>query len=97
MQSVTEIGFFYVNPGSEDAFSAAALAASAFITVSEGCRGLTLRQGVETPSTFVLQVEWDSLDAHQDFRDSDRLAKWRGPISPFFAKPPFVEHYAVRS
>lgn len=96
MNTVTEIAFFYVIPGSEDDFADAALVASESIRVSEGCQGLTLRQGVESPSTFVLTVEWDSLTAHQAFRDSERLAAWRGPITPFFASPPQVEHYVVR-
>ncbi len=96
MDRVTEIAFFYVNPGDEDAFSAAALEASANITVSAGCRSLELRQGVETPTTFVLTVEWESLAHHQAFRDTERLAQWRAPIAPFFARAPSVEHYVRR-
>lgn len=94
--TVTEIAFFYAKPGTESAFAEAIRAAAdAYIAVSEGCQSLAVRQGIETPTTFVVTVEWESLDAHQAFRDSDRLAKWRGAITDMFERPPFVEHYTL--
>ena len=52
-----------------------------------------MTQCIETPTRFVLLVEWDSVEAHeQNFRASDRFAAWRGAIGPFFAQPPHVEH-----
>jgi heme-degrading monooxygenase HmoA len=41
----------------------------------------------------VLLVEWESVQAHQAFRDSDRFAIWRGGIGQYFAQPPHVEHF----
>ncbi len=49
-------------------------------------------QSIETPTRFVLMVEWDSVEMHQQFRDSDQFADWRAPIGKFFAGPPYVEH-----
>lgn len=95
MQPVTEIAFFYAQPGREDDFRAAIRQAKTHIESSDGCRSLSVRQGVETPGTFVLTVEWESLEFHQAFRDSERLALWRTPIAPLFDRPPFVEHYAL--
>jgi heme-degrading monooxygenase HmoA len=40
----------------------------------------------------VLLVEWDSVEAHQAFRDSDRFPHWRALIAPHFATAPAVEH-----
>jgi quinol monooxygenase YgiN len=52
-----------------------------------------MARGVESPSRFVLLVEWDSIEAHeQNFRASDRFGRWRAAIGPFFASPPVVEH-----
>jgi quinol monooxygenase YgiN len=48
---------------------------------------------IESPSRFVLLVEWDSVEAHEEnFRGSDRFDTWRAAIGPFFAAPPHVEH-----
>jgi heme-degrading monooxygenase HmoA len=49
---------------------------------------------VESPDRFVLLVEWDSVEAHeQNFRASDRFGQWRAAIGPFFARQPHVEHF----
>ena len=88
-----EIALFDVQPGAEQAFSEAYGKARALLTASVGCREVRMTQGVETPTRFVLMVEWDSVAAHQDFRDSPEFAQWRGFIGPHFAQPPHVEHF----
>lgn len=93
---VTEIAFFYGRLGCEKEFVAAvSAAANQYLAPSPGCRSVVVRQGLETPTTVVVSVEWDSLSAHEDFRASERLTLWRGAISEFFDQPPFVEHYVV--
>jgi heme-degrading monooxygenase HmoA len=53
-----------------------------------------MTRGVESPYRFVLLVEWDSVEAHeQNFRASERYGTWRGLIGPYFAQPPRVEHF----
>ena len=52
-----------------------------------------MTHGVESPTRFTLLAEWESLRAHQTFRDSDRFAVWRSGIGPHLAQPPHVEHY----
>jgi heme-degrading monooxygenase HmoA len=53
-----------------------------------------MTRGIESASRFVLLVEWDSVEAHNDnFRATERFEKWRGHIGPFFARPPLVEHF----
>lgn len=52
-----------------------------------------MTHGVETPTRFVLLVEWDSIADHEGFRNSERFAIWRGGIGPHFANPPHVEHF----
>jgi quinol monooxygenase YgiN len=60
---------------------------------TEGCHGATLHRGIESRSRFVLLVQWESVEAHeQNFRGSERFATWRGAIGGFFASPPYVEH-----
>jgi quinol monooxygenase YgiN len=54
-----------------------------------------MTRGIESPSRFVLMVEWDSVEAHeQNFRATDRFTAWRAALGPHFAGPPRVEHFA---
>jgi heme-degrading monooxygenase HmoA len=91
---VLEVADIRVSPGSEAAFADAYRGAREVLISTPGCRSVRMTQGVESPDRFVLLVEWDSVEAHeQNFRSSDRFATWRGAIGPFFAQPPVVEHF----
>jgi heme-degrading monooxygenase HmoA len=90
---VLEIATFDIQAEYEDAFAAAYGEARGIISAAPGFQSARMTRGVESPSRFVLLVEWDSIDAHEDFRASDRFPQWRGLIGPHFAAPPAVEHY----
>lgn len=90
---VLEVALIDVRPGSEDAFAAAYGQARNLVASTPGCGTMRMTRGVETPTRFVLMVEWDSVEAHQVFRDSDRFPQWRALIGPHFAAPPHVEHF----
>jgi heme-degrading monooxygenase HmoA len=89
---VLEIATFDITPGAEDDFAAAATQGLPLVADTSGYHWARLTRSVETPTRFVLLVEWDSVEAHQAFRDSDRFPRWRSLISPMFASPPQVEH-----
>ena len=92
---VLEVAQFLITPGAEDAFAQAYRQARDLLQQSEGCRSVRMTRGVESPSRFILLVEWDSVAAHEDnFRASDRYPRWRELISPYFAQTPVVEHFA---
>ena len=90
---VLEIAEFDVQPGAESAFEAGYRSAVGAVRESAGLLSLRMTQGVETPTRFVLLVEWESLEAHQAFRDSERFPVWRAGIGPHLAQPPHVEHF----
>jgi heme-degrading monooxygenase HmoA len=90
---VLEVAQFDISPGSEAAFEAGYRSVVSVLRESPGLLNLRMTRGVESPNRFVLLVEWESLPAHQAFRDSDRYAIWRAGIGPHFANPPQVEHY----
>jgi len=90
---VLEVALFDITPGSEQAFAAAFGQARALVEDTPGFRSLRMTQGIETPTRFVLLVEWDAVEDHQAFRDSDRFPRWRALIGPHFANPPHVEHF----
>ena len=90
---VLEIAQFDVRPGTEEAFAAAYQQVRQAVADSAGCRSMRMTRGLETPTRFVLLVEWDSLESHEAFRASERFPQWRAGIGPYFANPPHVEHF----
>jgi heme-degrading monooxygenase HmoA len=92
---VLEVALIDVVPGQEDAFAAAYAKGRELVVGTPGCRSVRMTRGIESPSRFVLLVEWDSVEAHvENFRATDRFTAWRALIGPHFAAPPTVEHYA---
>jgi heme-degrading monooxygenase HmoA len=91
---VLEVALIDITPGAEAEFAAAYQEAHPILAGTPGCRSVRMTRGVESPSRFVLLVEWDSVEAHlENFRDSERFIQWRGRIGQFFATPPLVEHF----
>lgn len=90
---VVEIALIDVKPGEEHQFAAAYEKARHHVASAPGCHWLRMTRGIESPSRFVLLVEWDSVAAHEDFRNSDAFPQWRALIGPHFAAPPLVEHF----
>jgi heme-degrading monooxygenase HmoA len=91
---VLEIARFAILAGRENDFVAAYHEARELLAATDGFRSARMTRGVESPSRFVLVVEWDSVEAHTiNFRGSDRFPRWRELIGPFFDSDPEVEHW----
>ena len=89
---VLEVALFDVTD--PDQFEQAYLSVRSLIVGTEGCRSVRMTHGVESPERFVLLVEWESVEAHeQNFRQTDAFRQWRAAIGPWFAHPPLVEHF----
>jgi heme-degrading monooxygenase HmoA len=92
---VLEVADIAVQPGHEDDFIAAYHGARELLIAADGCRSVRMTRGIESPTRFVLLVEWDSVRAHEvNFRQTDRFGEWRAAIGPHFAAAPRVEHFA---
>ena len=92
---VLEVAIFDIHAGQEEEFAAAYEKARPLLVTTPGCLSARMTRGIESPSRFILLVEWDSVHAHtENFRNSDRFPQWRGHLGPFFATPPTVEHFA---
>jgi len=90
---VVEVARFDVKHGSEEDFVAAYRAVRHELVTTPGCRSARMTRGIESPSSFVLLVEWDTLEAHlETFRGSERFTRWRAALGPYFAGAPVVEH-----
>jgi heme-degrading monooxygenase HmoA len=90
---VLEVAQFDIRPGAEEAFEAGYRSVVGALRESAGLLSIRMTRGIETPTRFVLLAEWESVQAHQAFRDSDRFAIWRGGIGEHFDQPPHVEHF----
>jgi heme-degrading monooxygenase HmoA len=91
---VTEIADFHVvRP---DEFPAAVERGLPFVAATPGFVSARLTRSVETPTRFVLLIEWESVEAHTvGFRESENFPKWRAEVGPFFDGTPNVEHGAT--
>src|SRR4051794_16362893 len=91
---VLEVALIDVVPGQEDAFAASYRRGHSILASTPGCRSVRMTRGIESASRFVLLVEWDSVEAHEEnFRQTDRFTRWRELIGVHFANPPRVEHF----
>jgi heme-degrading monooxygenase HmoA len=92
---ILEVADIHVRPDTGEEFIAAFHQAREGLVSTPGCRSARMTRGVESPERFVLLVEWDSVEAHeQNFRATERFTAWRGALGPYFARPPHVEHFA---
>ena len=92
---ITEHALLPVRPGLEGEFEVAFAKAKSIISSMPGFQGLTLSRSVESPSTYLLLVEWRTLEDHtQGFRGSAEYQEWCGLLHSFYSPFPTVEHYA---
>ncbi len=86
-----------IDPSKQQEFEAAILrGVETVIAQSQGFRGFKVNHSIESPARYLLLIYWDTLENHiVDFRGSAAFADWRAIVGPFFAKPPFVEHFTL--
>lgn len=91
---VLEIAIIDVHDGQDDAFEDAYRGAQHILAGTPGVQSIRMTHDIDRPGRFVLLVEWDSVQAHEEnFRATDRYSQWRAAIGEFFAGPPLVEHF----
>jgi heme-degrading monooxygenase HmoA len=91
---VVEVALLRAKPGMAEQLREGLRAARAVIARAAGYRGSVFYQGIEEPESFILRIEWDTLEAHmRDFRQGPLLAEWRGHFSHLLDEPPKVTHY----
>jgi heme-degrading monooxygenase HmoA len=94
---ILELADIRIHPGQQAAFEAAIQTAlGSVISKVEGVQRFNVHRGIESAERYVLQIVWDTLEAHTvGFRQSPAFADWRAIIGPFFAGPPTVEHFEL--
>lgn len=92
---VLELADIRTRPGAGDEFLAAYRTVRHVVAGTPGCQAMRMTRCLESPDRFVLLVEWESVEAHeQNFRGTDRFTTWRAAIGPYFERPPHVEHFS---
>ncbi len=93
---VTEIAQFTALPGQADALERGLRAAMPIIRGAEGCTSISLRRGIEDPTMFVYDIEWETLEHHTvKFRGGPLFAQYRSHINGLFVEPVTARHYTT--
>lgn len=87
----------YRVPASQhDSFLAAYRSAGSELTASPHCLRYEIAQGVEEPDNFIVRIEWDSIEGHeQGFRRGPHFPPFFAKVKPFFTAIQEMKHYAV--
>jgi heme-degrading monooxygenase HmoA len=91
---ITEHAILPVTPGREQDFERAFATALPLIAASPGFLDARLLRGIETSTSYLLLVNWESVEAHQvGFRGSPAYDEWRALLHHFYDPFPVVEHF----
>jgi quinol monooxygenase YgiN len=87
----------YIIPGeSSNAFEAAYTGARSSLDESTHCLGYALARCVEEPTSYILRIEWDSVEGHMGgFRQSPEFRRFFQCIRPFVNDIQEMRHYEV--
>jgi quinol monooxygenase YgiN len=78
------------------AFVGAMDRAQASLALADECRAWEMARGVEEPDTWVLRIEWASLDAHQTgFRTGPHYPDFMRPLRRFNEYLIEAKHFKV--
>jgi heme-degrading monooxygenase HmoA len=92
---ILEVARLDVIPGQETEFEQAFASAQRIIAAMPGYVDHQLKRCVETPSRYLLLVNWRRLEDHTEgFRQSAEYQQWRSILHHFYDPFPVVEHYA---
>lgn len=91
---ILEVAILNIREHTRDAFEAAFLEASPIIASMPGYRSHELRRCLESPTRYLLLVQWNRLEDHTiGFRQSPEYQQWRALLHSFYDPFPTVEHY----
>ncbi len=92
---ILEHALLPVLPGREEEFEDVFAEAKEIIASAEGFRSLRLSRCFEREHTYLLLVEWETLEDHTEgFRGSAAFQQWRELLHGFYEPAPVVEHFA---
>ena len=79
-----------------EAFEAAYAAAAPSLDASEHCLRYELARGAEEPENYILRIEWDSLEGHeQGFRGSPGFQPFLAAVRLYIPAVEEMRHYSA--
>jgi quinol monooxygenase YgiN len=77
-------------------FEAAYAMATKVLDADQHCLSYEVARGLEEPEHFVVRIEWDSVEGHeQGFRSSPHFHEFLSAVQPFFSQIREMKHYSV--
>jgi quinol monooxygenase YgiN len=93
----TEIIRYKINPDKASAFEESYRNAEAILQSSQHCLAYRLLRGAEEPENWVLLLEWNSIEGHeQGFRREPAFQDFFALIKPFVQDIQEMKHYTNR-
>ena len=90
---IHEIATLTIDPAKAAEFEAAVAQARPVFLAAEGCHEMHLERVIETPGSYLLVVQWETVAHHTEgFRSTPGFQQWRALAGPFFTQPPVVVH-----
>lgn len=91
---ILEVAILEVKPQLESQFEANFAKAQNIIASMPGYVSHQLQRCIETPNRYILLVNWQTLEDHQQgFRQSPQYQEWKALLHHFYDPFPTVEHY----
>jgi heme-degrading monooxygenase HmoA len=91
---VVEIALLKAKTGAAERMREGLGAARSVIARADGYRSSVFYQGIENPESFVLHIEWETLEAHmQGFRQGPLFAEWRSHFQELLDGPVIMTHH----
>jgi quinol monooxygenase YgiN len=85
---------YRIDAGRADEFERAYSAAASSLAASSHCLSYEVSRGVEDPESYVVRLEWDSVDGHeQGFRKSPEFQQFFSAVKPYFDDIAEMRHY----
>ena len=82
-----------ITTGSEPEFERQFAVAGKLLRSAAGCQGVQLARGIESPSKYLLLIEWRAVEDHVAFTKTEGMVQFRNLVGPYFAGKPAMEHF----
>jgi quinol monooxygenase YgiN len=93
---IVEYVRYTIDEARAEVFEAAYAQAAAALEASPHCLAYELSRCVEAPESYVLRIEWDSVEGHmQGFRRSAEFQAFFVAIRPYVGDIAEMRHYAL--
>jgi quinol monooxygenase YgiN len=96
LHMVVEYIRYVISAAGEDEFEAAYQQAGVALDAGPHCLRYEVARGVEEPANFVVRIEWDSIQGHEEgFRAGPNFAAFFAAVQPFLSAIQEMKHYEI--